>query len=154
MGALFFFFFPFPEVGLFFLRCSPKDGQCDCRPHITGRSCTEPAPGHFFAPLNFYLYEAEEATPLQGLAPLVCIPLAFLIDVPEGNTHNVSLSSWVGCPEASGFAPKQRIRSILAQNCKLYNLSRAESAFYFCILIPAQSLAQRCNLDYAGMTWT
>ncbi|KAB0376143.1 hypothetical protein FD755_012786 [Muntiacus reevesi] len=50
--------------------CSPKNGQCDCRPHVTGRSCTEPAPGYFFAPLNFYLYEAEEATPLQGLAPL------------------------------------------------------------------------------------
>ncbi|VTJ78438.1 Hypothetical predicted protein, partial [Marmota monax] len=51
--------------------CSPKDGQCECRPHITGRSCNEPAPGYFFAPLNFYLYEAEEATPLQGLAPLI-----------------------------------------------------------------------------------
>ncbi|KAM9699005.1 LOW QUALITY PROTEIN: laminin subunit beta-4 [Dama dama] len=50
--------------------CSPKNGQCDCRPHVTGRSCTEPAPGYFFAPLNFYLYEAEEATPLLGLAPL------------------------------------------------------------------------------------
>ncbi|XP_039705052.1 laminin subunit beta-4 isoform X1 [Pteropus medius] len=51
--------------------CSPKDGQCECRPHVIGRSCTEPAPGYFFAPLNFYLYEAEEATPLQGLAPLI-----------------------------------------------------------------------------------
>ncbi|CAM9901061.1 unnamed protein product [Rangifer tarandus platyrhynchus] len=51
--------------------CSPKNGQCDCRSQVTGRSCTEPAPGYFFAPLNFYLYEAEEATPLQGLAPLV-----------------------------------------------------------------------------------
>ncbi|MBZ3884468.1 Laminin subunit beta-4 [Sciurus carolinensis] len=51
--------------------CSPKDGQCECRPQVTGRSCNEPAPGYFFAPLNFYLYEAEEATPLQGLAPLI-----------------------------------------------------------------------------------
>ncbi|KAM9077023.1 LOW QUALITY PROTEIN: laminin subunit beta-4 [Megaptera novaeangliae] len=50
--------------------CSPEDGQCDCRPHVTGCSCTEPAPSYFFAPLNFYVYEAEEATPLQGLAPL------------------------------------------------------------------------------------
>ncbi|XP_058153148.1 laminin subunit beta-4 [Dasypus novemcinctus] len=51
--------------------CSPTDGQCECRPHILGRSCTEPAPGYFFAPLNFYLYEAEEAMLLQGLAPLI-----------------------------------------------------------------------------------
>ncbi|XP_077022718.1 laminin subunit beta-4 isoform X2 [Tamandua tetradactyla] len=51
--------------------CSPEDGQCECRPHISGRSCTEPAPGYFFASLNFYLYEAEEAMPLQGLAPLI-----------------------------------------------------------------------------------
>ncbi|KAK2499442.1 hypothetical protein MC885_018429, partial [Smutsia gigantea] len=51
--------------------CSPEDGQCECRPHVTGPGCTEPAPGYFFAPLDFYLYEAEEATPLQGLAPLI-----------------------------------------------------------------------------------
>lgn len=68
------------QMDLFYLRCSPKDGQCECRPHVIGRSCTEPAPGYFFAPLNFYLYEAEEATPLQGLAPLVCISFLILAD--------------------------------------------------------------------------
>ncbi|XP_055974528.1 laminin subunit beta-4 [Sorex fumeus] len=50
--------------------CSPQTGQCECRPDITGRTCTKPAPGYFFAPLTFYLYEAEEAMPLQQLAPL------------------------------------------------------------------------------------
>ncbi|XP_037374552.1 laminin subunit beta-4 [Talpa occidentalis] len=55
--------------------CSPADGQCECRPHVTGRSCTAPAPGYFFVPLNFYLYEAEEATPLQGLVPLGSVGL-------------------------------------------------------------------------------
>lgn len=64
-------------------RCSPEDGQCECRPYITGPSCTEPAPGYFFAPLDFYLYEAEEAMPLQGLAPLVCISFTFLRDFME-----------------------------------------------------------------------
>lgn len=66
--------------GLFSLRCSPEDGQCECRPHVAGRSCTEPAPGYFFVSLNFYIYEAEEALPLQGLAPLVRISLTLLTD--------------------------------------------------------------------------
>ncbi|KAM9216772.1 LOW QUALITY PROTEIN: laminin subunit beta-4 [Dugong dugon] len=57
--------------------CSPRDGQRECRPHITGRSCTEPTPSYFFTPLNFYLYEAEEATPLQRLTPLVRISFTF-----------------------------------------------------------------------------
>ncbi|KAM6202282.1 laminin subunit beta-4 [Rhynchocyon petersi] len=57
--------------GAYSNRCSPEDGQCECRPYITGRSCTEPVPGYFFPSWTFYLYEAEEATPLQGLAPLI-----------------------------------------------------------------------------------
>ncbi|EPQ02873.1 Laminin subunit beta-4 [Myotis brandtii] len=68
--------------------CSPKDGQCECRPHVTGRSCTEPAPGYFFASLNYYLYEAEEAMPLQGLAPLILATALPTCDVylqPQGS---------------------------------------------------------------------
>lgn len=68
-------------MDLVFPRCSPKDGQCECRPHVTGRRCTEPAPGYFFAPLNFYLYEAEEATPLEGRAPLVRISSSLFTDL-------------------------------------------------------------------------
>lgn len=45
-------------------RCSPVDGQCECRPNMVGPKCSEPALGYFLAPLDFYIYEAEHAAPL------------------------------------------------------------------------------------------
>ena len=103
----------FHEVGLFPHRCSPKNGQCDCRPHVTDRSCTEPAPGYFFAPLNFYLYEVEEATPLQGLAPLVRNSLTLLTDfiwwsVGKYIKHTLEIVGKV--PRREWFCPQTRSR--------------------------------------------
>uniref|UniRef100_A0A671XM86 Laminin, beta 2-like n=1 Tax=Sparus aurata TaxID=8175 RepID=A0A671XM86_SPAAU len=48
------------------LRCSPEDGQCHCLPNMVGRRCSDPAPGHFLPPLDYFLYEAELASPLHG----------------------------------------------------------------------------------------
>uniref|UniRef100_A0A671XN02 Laminin, beta 4 n=1 Tax=Sparus aurata TaxID=8175 RepID=A0A671XN02_SPAAU len=47
-------------------RCSPEDGQCHCLPNMVGRRCSDPAPGHFLPPLDYFLYEAELASPLHG----------------------------------------------------------------------------------------
>ncbi|XP_061621813.1 laminin subunit beta-2 [Phyllopteryx taeniolatus] len=48
-------------------RCMMENGQCDCRSHLIGRRCSEVQPGYFCAPLDFYKYEAEEAT---GRSPI------------------------------------------------------------------------------------
>ncbi|XP_023255175.1 laminin subunit beta-4-like [Seriola lalandi dorsalis] len=46
--------------------CSPEDGQCNCLPNMIGRRCSDPAPGYFLPQLDYFLYEAELATPLHG----------------------------------------------------------------------------------------
>uniref|UniRef100_A0A667ZZH8 Laminin subunit beta-1 n=1 Tax=Myripristis murdjan TaxID=586833 RepID=A0A667ZZH8_9TELE len=45
-------------------RCMVESGQCDCRRHLIGRQCSEVQPGYFCAPLDYYKYEAEDATGL------------------------------------------------------------------------------------------
>lgn len=39
-----------------------ESGQCHCRRHLIGRQCSEVQPGYFCAPLDYYKYEAEDAT--------------------------------------------------------------------------------------------
>ncbi|XP_034542548.1 laminin subunit beta-4 [Notolabrus celidotus] len=46
--------------------CSPENGQCHCLPNMIGRRCSDPAPGYFLPPLDYFLYEAELAAPLSG----------------------------------------------------------------------------------------
>ncbi|XP_005744725.1 laminin subunit beta-2 isoform X1 [Pundamilia nyererei] len=48
--------------GAFNNRCMMETGQCDCRRHLIGRQCSDVQPGYFCAPLDFYKYEAEDAT--------------------------------------------------------------------------------------------
>ncbi|XP_062837768.1 laminin subunit beta-4 isoform X2 [Anolis carolinensis] len=51
--------------------CASTSGQCECLPNIVGRQCTKPASGHFFLPLDYYIYEAEDAAPLPGSSLLI-----------------------------------------------------------------------------------
>ncbi|XP_051237149.1 laminin subunit beta-4 isoform X1 [Dicentrarchus labrax] len=44
--------------------CSLEDGQCHCLPNMVSRRCSDPAPGYFLPPLDYFLYEAELAAPL------------------------------------------------------------------------------------------
>ncbi|XP_005053248.1 PREDICTED: laminin subunit beta-2-like isoform X2 [Ficedula albicollis] len=62
-------------------RCSMEDGACPCRPHIMGRQCDQVQPGFFCAPLDYYTYEAEQAT---GHGPSHSqLPGAIRAEVPQ-----------------------------------------------------------------------
>lgn len=39
-----------------------ENGQCDCRKHLTGRQCSTVQSVFFCAPLDYYKYEAEDAS--------------------------------------------------------------------------------------------
>ncbi|XP_039664896.1 laminin subunit beta-4 [Perca fluviatilis] len=52
--------------GAYSTTCSPEDGQCQCLPNMVGRRCSDPAPGYFLPLLDYFLFEAELASPLHG----------------------------------------------------------------------------------------
>ncbi|XP_030083909.2 laminin subunit beta-1-like isoform X4 [Serinus canaria] len=62
-------------------RCSMEDGACPCRPHIMGRQCDQVQPGFFCAPLDYYTYEAEQATGHGHSHPQ--LPGAIRVEVPQ-----------------------------------------------------------------------
>ena len=42
--------------------CNVVDGQCRCRPNVTGRRCDQVEEQHFVGSLDFLLFEGELAT--------------------------------------------------------------------------------------------
>ncbi|KAM6924939.1 laminin subunit beta-1 [Xenentodon cancila] len=52
-------------------RCMMESGQCDCRMHLIGRQCSDVQAGYFCAPLDYYKYEAEDATGHSPVDPLL-----------------------------------------------------------------------------------
>ncbi|XP_064012973.1 laminin subunit beta-2-like isoform X3 [Pogoniulus pusillus] len=62
-------------------RCSMEDGACPCRPHLMGRQCDQVQPGFFCASLDYYTYEAEQATGHSHGSPQ--LPGAIRPEVPQ-----------------------------------------------------------------------
>lgn len=66
-----------------------ESGQCHCRPHLIGRQCSEVQPGYFCAPLDYYKYEAEDAT---GHSPGdSALPVSGLQFQGQGQGHRLPL---------------------------------------------------------------
>ncbi|KAG6920353.1 laminin subunit beta 1, partial [Chelydra serpentina] len=47
-------------------QCAVETGQCRCRSHMVGRTCSQVEPGFFLSRLDQHTYEAEEARLRQG----------------------------------------------------------------------------------------
>ncbi|XP_072291696.1 laminin subunit beta-4 [Eucyclogobius newberryi] len=45
--------------------CDGDSGQCQCLPNMNARRCADPRPGYFLPQLDYFLYEAELAAPLE-----------------------------------------------------------------------------------------
>ncbi|XP_060052389.1 laminin subunit beta-4 [Erinaceus europaeus] len=121
--------------------CSPRDGQCECRPHVAGRSCSEPAPGYFFAPLDYYLYEAEEAEPLQGLLPLIlstALPTCDVYFQQQGNDFLIDKENIV-------------LRRNQKKNIHIHEQSKDFMTFS---QMPAVDIIFRDPIPWAPVTWT
>ncbi|XP_034031453.1 laminin subunit beta-4 [Thalassophryne amazonica] len=54
--------------------CFPGNGQCECLPNMVGRRCDDPAHRHFLPALDYFLYEAEFAAPLEYQRPVLPTP--------------------------------------------------------------------------------
>ncbi|XP_046883214.1 laminin subunit alpha-3-like isoform X2 [Hypomesus transpacificus] len=58
--------------------CDDTTGQCQCRKNVVGRTCTEPAPNHYFPSLHQLKYEVENGiTPNARLVRFGYDPRAF-----------------------------------------------------------------------------
>lgn len=64
-----------------------ENGQCDCRRHLIGRQCSEVQPGYFCAPLDYYKYEAEDASGHSPGDPALPVSTELRFNVDQRSIH-------------------------------------------------------------------
>lgn len=69
-----------------------ENGQCDCRKHLTGRQCSTIQSGFFCAPLDYYKYEAEDASGHSPGDPT--LPVSALLLFARSAYHVFLLQYW------------------------------------------------------------
>ncbi len=75
-------------------RCDILTGQCECKPHFTGRRCDQPESGYFCANVDYFTYEAETTQLDEGNKVEIREPVA-------GQTQSFTGTGFVRVVEGS-----------------------------------------------------
>ncbi|XP_055078728.1 laminin subunit beta-4 [Periophthalmus magnuspinnatus] len=68
--------------------CDSDSGQCQCLPNMNGRRCADPRLGYFLPQLDYFLYEAELAAPLETRPYPPPSPAPVPVPVPPSPIQN------------------------------------------------------------------